>query len=142
MNQQETVRDEILNILCICIGSEFYMGSDTLQEFVNAKLQMSGFFPINNRRMRKEIEWLRNNDPEGAMICSRTKKGGGYYMAKGKEEIESYIVKDERRAIAIFQRCRKQRKLAKLTMNPDVKAEIDSQLEMFTNETNIANYGF
>jgi hypothetical protein len=86
------------------------------------------WFGQSDRMIRKAIESLRGT-PEGCFICSSLK--GGYYMAEDEAELEKAIGSDERRAIKIFQRCRTQRKNAKLTMNPEVKAEIESQREMF-----------
>ena len=83
---------------------------------------------ISDRDLRKAIEELRGT-PEGCFICSSSK--GGYYMAQDLEELGKAISSDERRAVTILQRCRAQRKNAKLEMNPIVKAEIESQVEMF-----------
>lgn len=65
------------------------------------------------------------------MLCASLAKPGGYYMAQDLETLDKAIGSDERRAIKILQRCRIQRKNAELGMNPIVKAEIDSQREMF-----------
>lgn len=83
---------------------------------------------VSDRKIRSAIESLRGT-PGGCFICSSLK--GGYYTARNEAELDKAIGSDERRAIKIFQRCRTQRKNAKLSMNPEVKAEIESQREMF-----------
>lgn len=83
---------------------------------------------VDDRKLRKTIEELRTTEA-GSMICSSLK--GGYYLAQNDAELIDALASDEHRFITGLQRCRLQRKAAKLAFNPALKAEIESQLAMF-----------
>jgi len=70
---------------------------------------------ISDRAMRAAIENARFT-PEGALICSTTRKGGGYYMARNTVELETYLRQDESRCREMWQRCRRQRAAAGLAL--------------------------
>ena len=91
----------------------------------------------SNRAMRMAIEELRRL-PEGSRICSTTKKGGGYFIATTKKELEDYLRQDENRCKEMWRRIHKQRKAAGLQLN---KTEQSSLFDMNAiNEENHYDY--
>ena len=80
---------------------------------------------VADRVMRFAIEAARIT-PKGALICSTTRSGGGYYMARSTAELDEYLRQDESRCREMWQRCRKQRAAAGIAL----AAEPAHQLEM------------
>ena len=64
-----------------------------------------------DRRVRSAIEWLRQNDPKGAWIVSDS-SWSGYWMAESIEEVKEHCRVTRNTAYTLFQRARKQVKLA------------------------------
>ena len=79
---------------------------------------------ISDRAMRAAIENARFT-PEGALICSTTRKGGGYYMARNTTELEAYLRQDESRCREMWQRCRRQRAAAGLALADDSISQLE-----------------
>ena len=81
---------------------------------------------VSDRAMRNAIEQLRTNHRTGALICSTTQGGGGYWLAENLGELDRYLRQDESRLREIAKRLRAQRKAAGLKFNTDLE-----QMEMF-----------
>ena len=79
---------------------------------------------VSDRAMRAAIENARFT-PEGALICSTTRKGGGYYMARNTTELEAYLRQDESRCREMWQRCRRQRAAAGLALADDSISQLE-----------------
>ena len=76
-----------------------------------------------NRNMRQAIENLRQQE-QGALICSTTKNGGGYFLATTKAELENYLRQDEHRCLEMWQRIRKQRQAAGLNLSDEFQQPV------------------
>lgn len=87
-------------------------------------------FIINDRQLRRYIQWLRENDEQGALMVSAP--SGGYFLASSPEEFEQYISRELNRITSLGKRIRRQTKLAKMTLSPVTKR----QLEMFEEVVN------
>lgn len=74
---------------------------------------------LTDRQMRGALEWLRANDPEGALICSSLK--GGYFLAKDQAELEENLAADESRAYTTLQRISAQRRAARANISPQLE---------------------
>ena len=66
---------------------------------------------VSDRELRGAIEWLRGNDPKGAWICSDA-GWQGYYFGESIEEVKEHCRVTRNTAYTLFQRARKQVKLA------------------------------
>jgi len=64
-----------------------------------------------DRRIRSAIEWLRQNDPRGAWIVSNS-AWSGYWFGESIEEVKEHCRVTRNNAYTLFQRARKQVKLA------------------------------
>jgi len=76
-----------------------------------------------NRKMRQAIESLRQQE-QGSLICSTTKNGGGYFLATTKAELENYLRQDEHRCLEMWQRIRKQRQAAGLSLSEELRQPV------------------
>lgn len=73
--------------------------------------QLEIYYPdITDRRMRKELEALRDSDPRGAYIVSSL--SGGYKLARDYAELEELLEPDRSRAIDTLERIANQKKRA------------------------------
>lgn len=82
-------------------------------------------YRVSDRYIRRAIEHLRTTHPQGALICSTMTKGGGYYLAQNMDELQEYLGSEERRAISVFRKVRKQAKTAQIELSKE-----GTQLEM------------
>jgi hypothetical protein len=123
------VIDTVWDVLQQFTSKKNAIGRAVLLYTVNAKLHGKAF--VDDRAIRRSIEYLRGNVEGGAMICARMGKGGGYWVAQSEEELDKYLSADERRALTTLARCRIQRYNAKIKANPAIANEMKSQQEMF-----------
>ena len=79
---------------------------------------------VSDREMRAAIETARST-PEGALICSTTANGGGYWMANHRGELDRYLSQDESRCLEMWNRIRKQRLAAGLALYDDVPEQLE-----------------
>ena len=79
---------------------------------------------VSDREMRAAIETARST-PDGALICSTTANGGGYWMAKHRGELDRYLSQDESRCLEMWHRIRKQRQAAGLALYDDVPEQLE-----------------
>ena len=66
---------------------------------------------VSDRELRGAIEWLRANDPRGAWIISDS-AWQGYWFGESIEEVKEHCRVTRNTAATLFQRARKQVKLA------------------------------
>ena len=57
---------------------------------------------VSDRAMRDAIMNLRRNTDEGALICSTSRKGGGYWLSESLEEVKESCQEEHRRAMNIL----------------------------------------
>jgi hypothetical protein len=105
-----TIERTLLNILADHCGSENRVKRAALR----AECMRRTGIPISDRLMRKTLEDLRSRHPRGALICSDTEGGGGYFLAHDLRELETYLDADEARIVHLAQRVRAQRRAAGL----------------------------
>jgi len=95
------------------------------RDSLRAELSWRHRLRVSDREMRAAIEVARAT-PKGALVCSTTAGGGGYYMARSTAELDEYLRQDESRCREMWQRCRKQRAAAGIAL----AAEPTHQMEM------------
>ena len=82
---------------------------------------------VPDREMRFAIEAARGTK-SGALICSTTKGGGGYYMARCTAELDEYLRQDESRCREMWQRCRKQRAAAGIALSGEEVHQMEMEM--------------
>ena len=107
--QHEQIADALLDVLRHCVGeaSKIRRAELLCQACERTKLRVS------DRVMRSVIEDLRLSKA-GAMICSTTRDGGGYWMAATRGELNDYLRQEESRIRELAIRVRRQRSAAEL----------------------------
>lgn len=99
-----------LDILQNHVGLDRRITSKSLLNELNKAVK------TDNRTMRTAIENLRQTQP-GSLICSTTKNGGGYFIAASKTELDDYLKQDEHRCFKMWNRIKKQRQAAGLSLD-------------------------
>jgi hypothetical protein len=100
-------------VLCVLYqhrGEENFITRVSMLDTVN---QLTGG-EYDDRVMREMIAVLRVEHPDGALICSRPGKGGGYWMAKNQAEMDTYIASERSRIKKISHKLTVQKRRSKI----------------------------
>jgi hypothetical protein len=120
------VKQVILHVLLGCIGEKKRIPRGELLHQINRRLfrkamlnNQDSYHKLTDRQMRAYLEWLRANDPQGALICSSLK--GGYFLARDARELEANLSSDENRAKKTLRRISRQKKMARFLESPQME---------------------
>ena len=76
---------KVWHIRAVRAAIEFHIGNDNA---ISRKKLLKKIPGLSDRQMRIAIYQLRN---DGVLICSRGGHGGGYWMAKDLDDVQSFI---------------------------------------------------
>lgn len=110
--------DKVLVSKLITILKERTFATRITRKDLLQNLRWACGWPVSDRDMRAAIEFARSTR-EGALICSTTASGGGYWTALTRLELDRYLSQDESRCLEMWRRIRSQRLAAGILLHDE-----------------------